>query len=556
MDKKIEIFENTLLKLLVRRGIDVDRQQVKLSTGELGYTTDTKRLYIGDGQTNGGVIAGNLFIGSTADITTLANVCSGDFAYDNDNNKFYTFNGGASNNINNWREVGGVYTATNGTVAISNTNQVQVGTLSAGNFSTNALGSSLEVDTNLKVALSSTISVDRLTSRTVSHLELPSALKIGTTSYNWPSNGNGSDLYLKTDISGNLSWALGSTSTSLFVANTAGLLPVGTIMPFVSSANAPSGWLLCNGQLVSGITYPALSAVLKQTYGGTGSDFRVPDLINKTLYGVSTDPATSTLFRVSSGTNTSLSATGVLYVIKAIPDSIVSATITVNSPLTSTTNGVNTTGTAISILSGTIAVGSPAVITSQTVSGPFNVDAFGRVIAASSSTDRLSSAGIVTNVAPASTPVFNTVSPISFLRTPIDIYNISTTTTTSFISTISAYPKITKFDGNAVSTSSVPLNAKNLIVDCSIAQDKANETRYVLAAPDRSLLDPVATTVPGATEYVVGFVKGTGTYTKGSGFTQAIIPLSANNAGDLVCSFRLTSSTNDAIKVRVVGYTL
>jgi len=54
MSKKIEIFENTLLKLLVRRGANVDRQNIILSEGELGYTTDTKRLYVGDGQTLGG----------------------------------------------------------------------------------------------------------------------------------------------------------------------------------------------------------------------------------------------------------------------------------------------------------------------------------------------------------------------------------------------------------------------------------------------------------------------------------------------------------------------
>ena len=47
MAKKIEILENTLLKLLVRRGSDNDRQQVLLSEGELGYTTDSKRLFIG-----------------------------------------------------------------------------------------------------------------------------------------------------------------------------------------------------------------------------------------------------------------------------------------------------------------------------------------------------------------------------------------------------------------------------------------------------------------------------------------------------------------------------
>ena len=39
----VEILENTLLKLLVRRGTDSDRRNIILTDGELGYTTDTDR---------------------------------------------------------------------------------------------------------------------------------------------------------------------------------------------------------------------------------------------------------------------------------------------------------------------------------------------------------------------------------------------------------------------------------------------------------------------------------------------------------------------------------
>ena len=84
MAKKIEIYENTLLKLLVRRGIDIDRKNVVLSEGELGYTTDTKKLYIGDGQTLGGVlVGGNKGFSSTNDILTLVDVNEGDIVYSN-----------------------------------------------------------------------------------------------------------------------------------------------------------------------------------------------------------------------------------------------------------------------------------------------------------------------------------------------------------------------------------------------------------------------------------------------------------------------------------------
>ena len=90
MAKKIEILENTLLKLLVRRGDDADRQNITLSEGELGYTTDSKRLYIGDGSTQGGLITGNKFLGSVADHTALVEGAVGDIAYNTTNNILYT----------------------------------------------------------------------------------------------------------------------------------------------------------------------------------------------------------------------------------------------------------------------------------------------------------------------------------------------------------------------------------------------------------------------------------------------------------------------------------
>lgn len=44
----------TIIKLKVRRGTDVQRTAIVLEEGELGYTTDTKKLFIGDGVTPGG----------------------------------------------------------------------------------------------------------------------------------------------------------------------------------------------------------------------------------------------------------------------------------------------------------------------------------------------------------------------------------------------------------------------------------------------------------------------------------------------------------------------
>lgn len=53
----------------------------------------------------------------------------------------------------------------------------------------------------------------------------------------------------------------------------------GTVLPF-AGASAPSGWMLCAGQLLSRTTYAELFAVIGVTFGaGDGSTtFKLPDL--------------------------------------------------------------------------------------------------------------------------------------------------------------------------------------------------------------------------------------------------------------------------------------
>lgn len=46
-------------KIKVRRGTNDQRKNIVLDQGELGYTTDTNRLYVGNGTVNGGVVVGS-----------------------------------------------------------------------------------------------------------------------------------------------------------------------------------------------------------------------------------------------------------------------------------------------------------------------------------------------------------------------------------------------------------------------------------------------------------------------------------------------------------------
>jgi len=44
----------SIVKLKVRRGSDAQRKTIVLDQGEIGYTLDTRRLFVGDGSTFGG----------------------------------------------------------------------------------------------------------------------------------------------------------------------------------------------------------------------------------------------------------------------------------------------------------------------------------------------------------------------------------------------------------------------------------------------------------------------------------------------------------------------
>lgn len=78
----IEITSNSIVKVLIRRGTDSERQLTTLTEGELGYCIDTQRLFIGDGITSGGVVAGNKFLGFVGTPSSYNSIAQdGDMVY-------------------------------------------------------------------------------------------------------------------------------------------------------------------------------------------------------------------------------------------------------------------------------------------------------------------------------------------------------------------------------------------------------------------------------------------------------------------------------------------
>jgi microcystin-dependent protein len=96
---------------------------------------------------------------------------------------------------------------------------------------------------------------------------------------------------------------VGNASVSTDAVNLAQLqaiVPSGTITGF-GGGSAPTGWFLCNGQLISRVTYAALFGVVGTTYGaGDGlTTFAVPNLQQRFPLG-----------KAASGTGATLGGTG------------------------------------------------------------------------------------------------------------------------------------------------------------------------------------------------------------------------------------------------------
>ena len=79
----IEITENTVIRNLIRKGTNADRETITLASGELGFTTDGDRVFIGNGTAQGGtaagdyLVVGNKFLGEIGSFSD-ANALPGD----------------------------------------------------------------------------------------------------------------------------------------------------------------------------------------------------------------------------------------------------------------------------------------------------------------------------------------------------------------------------------------------------------------------------------------------------------------------------------------------
>lgn len=96
-----------IVKFKIRRGTEAERKQVVLEQAELGYTVDTRRLFVGNGVLSGGEVVGSK-IHSVLDSSDTRNLVNN--AYQNDlvyeNNFLYQLTGTDYSQLTSWGFIG------------------------------------------------------------------------------------------------------------------------------------------------------------------------------------------------------------------------------------------------------------------------------------------------------------------------------------------------------------------------------------------------------------------------------------------------------------------
>ncbi len=135
----------TIVKIKVRRGSDDQRKKLVLDQGELGYTIDTKRVFVGDGSLSGGRVVGNKNFGVFNLESGLGNVNGaqiGDIGYAN--TKLYTLTASEyDSSLTGWSYIGPVPDNENIEFTAANTLTVKTSSLDADDIKEAAFGDGL-----------------------------------------------------------------------------------------------------------------------------------------------------------------------------------------------------------------------------------------------------------------------------------------------------------------------------------------------------------------------------------------------------------------------------
>jgi microcystin-dependent protein len=372
---------------------------------------------------------------------------------------------------------------------------------------------------------------------------------------------------------------------------------------------ADGRWLLCDGSYVSTVSYPRLSAVIGSKFGSLSTSggtqyFKLPDLRGKVVMGFTNTlaydlsgtgmtfafassggeykhtlllneiPAHAHTFLLygdsSNGTNvqggsssyntgsktTDSSGGGqphtniqpylaLSYIIKAIPDTIATCNIVLESNL-SASEVLRGVVSSINPLSGSYTLGLASII-APTNAGYLSTNQKGQVTSFDAT-----SAGVVNNQGANNTPVTHVYGFVNYLYTPVPAASITLfgTVSSTWSQRVNVYPTLSSslFGNLATPVVNLPNKAKNVIVEVT-AVSTSFSPQYVYSALHRDNLG-------------TGSTRNTREYTLNSGYggtTQVTIPLSANqNDGTISFAIRGWAPSNNfyqRFEINIIGWT-
>ena len=276
-----------ITRIIVRRGTEAERTGAVFLQSEPAYSTDAKRLYMGDGVTAGGNAVGTRFLGFIEFAPVLSNVTNalapayGDIVYDTSSSLLYALTGTDYTQTASYRSLATAIYPDGITLdrVAGNTIGVKTNALDASYLTTVAVGQGLtrtSGDTVLQIdtpsaELSFTNNALQITNAGVTNTKL-SNMAANTVKARLDTIGAPQDV----PISQLLSPYIDSAAT----------VPTGALLDFAGSA-APEGFLICNGDAVSRDTYATLFATIGTTYGAgdTTTTFNLPDFRGRASVG-------------------------------------------------------------------------------------------------------------------------------------------------------------------------------------------------------------------------------------------------------------------------------
>ena len=139
----------SIIKYKLRRGTKAQQLATKLDQGELGYTIDTKRVFVGTGTLSGGTVVGNKVHPPLTNYASLSNCIAevGDLVVAN--NLFYQLTAQDYSSINSWRYVGASINASTFEFNAANAITIKNASISASHLDPNTITNGIKVDSGL-----------------------------------------------------------------------------------------------------------------------------------------------------------------------------------------------------------------------------------------------------------------------------------------------------------------------------------------------------------------------------------------------------------------------